>query len=265
MMRLGWIYFVFLISIKISYSSDYQLVDSAKFNNPLVGISCDNQGFVYVHDNTGIVYKYNQKLEHIQQFSPVKNGPITTLDARQGLRIFIFYEPFQEITLLDRFLSLTQSFGLPTQQIGYASQVAYGQDNNLWILDDIEPSLKKFDVPLQRVTFELNLQTIPFHYPFRQAITYQNRLYLVHQTGIIVFDQFGGFLKEINYEHDSKIAFWDNYFYYINEYSVTFQPLYTNIQVKQALQLPTKVNGCVLFEDFLWAFRQKKLYLYKKK
>jgi hypothetical protein len=236
-----------------------QIIDSVEIENEQVTI--DSYHNFYVSNFSGTIFRFDSTLSSVNKtsnlvFSPEKNAAASLLDARNPLRLFVFYREFQEYLQLDRFLTPVKTSNLNTQQLGFVRLAAPTGDNMLWILDDADFSLKKYDQQSEVVIFKTPLDLLlgTTNYDLRFMVEYQNQVFLVDKnSGILVFDNMGNFLRKImiqgaiycNFQHES-ICFTDSYKIFIQNIYTTQQQIIalpTHIQgkVKRVLLLPTKI------------------------
>lgn len=62
---------------------------------PVTG-SIDRQGHLYLASIDGVIEKYDQSGKLLYHFSPQKKATPSLLEAWQGLRVFAYYQAFQE-------------------------------------------------------------------------------------------------------------------------------------------------------------------------
>ena len=105
----------------------------------------------------------------------------------------MYYKDLNTIITLDRFLNIRNSIDLRKQNILQAKAVATSYDNNIWVFDEIEATLKKIDdngkIILQTADFRLLFDD--FSNP-EKIIDSDGMLYLyASKTGWYVFDYYG--------------------------------------------------------------------------
>jgi hypothetical protein len=207
-------------------------------------VSLDNYQNIYVTNSKGLILRYDTLLQKIgTNYSPEKNAAISLLEARNPLRIFAFYRDFQEYALLDRFLTVVnitkfneQATG---QEIGFARLAAPSSDNQLWVLDDSDFSLKKFDTQNEKTIFKTPLDLLlgTSNYDMVFLTEYQNQVFLVDKnSGILIFDNMGNFRRKIAIKNLNHICF-DNYWIcFTDGYQIIKEHLYQ--EETQKITLP---------------------------
>ncbi len=184
----------------------------------------DARGAVRAHDTTGRV---------THNFSPPRVAEVAALDAGQNLRVFCFYRDLQEYQLLDRFLTPLPGYEKPTRiapdEAGFARLAALAQDGQLWLFDDTDFSLKKYNPVTRRVSLHVPLELVlagqdPLFVALRE---YQNLVFLHDGRGsVLVFDNAGNFRNKIAAEATGPVGFFGDELYFTRDGSIHFVHLY---------------------------------------
>lgn len=179
--------------------------DSAKFAleksipcSPAL-FSTDNLGNVYF-TNDNILKKYNPEGNLMQTYSSNLYGAISQIDVTNPLKIILFYEPFQHITILDNTLSPIGKDLLLTES-GYTqvSPVCSSSNAGLWIYNKQNFELLHLDQDHQIISRTGNIaqQTGKDINP-NFLVEKNNKIFLNDPAlGILVFDLFGAYYKTI--------------------------------------------------------------------
>jgi hypothetical protein len=180
----------------------------------------DAYGNLYISDSKGNINKYDSTGKFMLNFSPQKLGTVTLLEAWNTIRIFVFYRDFQEYLVLERFLGPMPNNSLNQDQVGFARMATLGSDYNLWLMDETDFSLKKYDRQFNKVLFKTSLELLlDLHeYDINFMREYQNNLYVNDRnSGILVFDVFGSYKKKIAFKgidfftfHDDELCYLQN-------------------------------------------------------
>ena len=196
-------------------------VASYSFGRQIDKFSMDQNGFILVSFENGDITKLSPKLDSLATFSPVKMGAVSNLEAWQGLKIFSFYEPFQEYLLLDRFLSRGSRYPFTENSLSLVQTATFSGDENIWLIEGNEVRLIKYsskdnvvllEVPLDLI-WQGNEQNIVF------LKEYQNLLFAVDAVlGIFIFDNLGNYLNKIDISGLSYCSFYgDQVIFYSND------------------------------------------------
>lgn len=162
-------------------------------------IAVDNIGNVYTVDNDNI-YKFNNVHEQTARFSFKKYGLIASIDVSNPLKIIVFFKEFGQLLFLDNTLSITHGpVSLYDMQLSDPKLMCRATDNSLWVYDNQDFSLKKYNTQLE---LQLEISNLPnlTGYMFNPSLMLVNDAYtyLVDSvSGIYVFDRYGTFNKRI--------------------------------------------------------------------
>lgn len=159
----------------------------------------DNLSNVYLIHNDQI-RKYNSKLELMKEFSNKNFGSISSADVTNPLRIVLFYRDFGRVIFLDNTLSQNGE-PLAMEKLGFplASLVGSSHDNGFWVYDQPTFEMVRFDQNLSITSRSGNLsQILGIELQPDFILEKDNRLFLNNpQTGVMVFDVFGTYIKTI--------------------------------------------------------------------
>ena len=210
-------------------------------------VTVDRYYNIYIADTKENIQKYDQEGNYLLTFSPSKPGDISLIEAWNSIRIFVFYKDFQEFVLLDRFLVAQPNYKIDQNLIGFARSATISSDNQLWVIDDDDFSLKKYDLDAQKVIInsplELILKAKDYHINFMRE--YQNQVYLNDRNaGILVFDNMGNYKKKLSFTGIDHFSFINDELYYLKDNKIIFFNVYNfserNINLPQGFNI-TKV------------------------
>ncbi len=250
-----------------SFSQTIKVIDSLLVEHQQ--ISVDSYKNLYLSNSKGLILKYDSLLQAIYtNYSPEKNAEITLLDARNPLRIFAFYREFQEYTLLDRFLTTVRTVIIPNAQIGFARLAAPSSDNQLWVFDEGDFTLKKLDIQTENIILKTSLDLLlPLsNYNMVFLTEYQNQVFMVDKSsGILIFDNMGNFRRKIAVLNASFLSF-DNEFVWFTD---GFQIIKEHLYKEQSTKIPfpkfyqQKINKIMCLGDKLLGSLEGKIVLIK--
>ncbi|OEK01798.1 hypothetical protein BFP97_09840 [Roseivirga sp. 4D4] len=213
--------------------------------------SIDRQGYLYFSNNQGAIDKLDKKGNEIYHYSPQKQGTPTLIDAWQGLRTFVYYQNFQEYILLDRFLNASERYQVNSNQISDFSGLAtLANDNNLWILNNQELSLKKIDINDRELLIEnqLNLSLDIDSWDIKFIRSYQNYLFIGDsKEGIFVFDNLGNYSEKITESGIDFFTFTGDEIVFLSSGKLQMIHLYD--KTKREISLPDLPYQFVLMEN----------------
>lgn len=251
-----------------SYSEIPHSVKSIKIPTPTT-VSIDRKGNIYLATFNGDIIRYNSQLANEEIFSPQDPNVTDILEAWQGLRIFTFHRELQEFRLINRNLSLNENYNFPLDMIGFAELATPTFDNNVWVIDQTDFSLKKYNITSKSLenTTPLGLILNPADYELLHAREYQNRLFVsTKNQGILIFDNFGNFIESYNDKGIDYFNFWGDAIYFIKNKELRLIDLYS--QDTKRIDLPKidePIRFVLKFNEKLYFFTQSRLYLYAQK
>jgi hypothetical protein len=207
-------------------------------------LACDRYGNLYVADQEGNINRYDSLGNFSLNFSPPRLAEVSLLDARPTVRIFAFYRELQEYTLLDRFLVPIDQFRLDLPELGFVRVAAPSLDNQLWLYDDVNFAIKKFDKNANRVTFRAPLDLLlrgNADYDINYLAEYQNQLFVNDRnSGILWFDNLGNLQRKLATQTEG-FNFWGDELYFLEGQAIRFVHLYQ--EREHRWPLPTGLAG----------------------
>lgn len=242
-----------------------ELIKTIKINAP-DKVSVDRYSNIFVCDGDGNVNKYDTVGNLKLTYSPQKIGNISLIEAWNSVKIFLFYKDFQEYVILDRFLTPISIYNFDLSSIGFARTATLAADNNLWIIDDSDFSLKKYDIQLQTITIEtpLDLLLDAREYDINFMREYQNMLFINdYNSGILVFDNLGNYKKKLPFSRLESFGFLNEELYYLEDNKIHLFHLY-NFNTR-TIQLPEDkiFINVIVFENQVCLFSEDYFFIYK--
>lgn len=227
-----------------AYAQRIHPLTTVKIPGEIGCISSDPYQFIYLSDESGNIYKIDSLGKQIVMASPPRRGQITVLEAFRNVNIFVFYREYQVYYYYDRFLNPSQSLGFNNQNIGFARIATPSQDQNVWLVDDQDFNLKKYNTSYSAIDINTPLDLIidPEQYDMNFMREYQNLLFINDaNSGVLVFDNMGNYktripvkgLSYISFFGDDLIYMKDGALYMINIYSYS-ERIYSAEEFKNA-------------------------------
>ena len=221
-------------------------------------VSQDSYGNLYISDLKGNINKYDSLGNYLINYSPQKLGTVSLLEAWNTIRIFVFYRDFQEYTILERFLGPMPGNPLNQEQIGFARQATLASDFNLWVIDETDFTLKKYDRQFNKVVNKTSLDLLldVREYDISFLREYQNNLYVNDRnTGVLVFDAFGSYKKKIPFKGIDFFSFHENDLFYLQNDTIRFFDLYLFTEKTMTLPAGMKYKRVLIHDRKLYAIR----------
>ena len=174
---------------------------------------------VDVLDNIYLITEKNQlkKIrangDSLAVFNDVKKyGNPTLLDVSNPLKVLLYYKNFSTVIILDRFLAVRNTINFRNQNIFKVKTLATSYDNNIWIFDEQNISLKKINDEGKVLSETLDLRQLFDTVPSPGQITDKNNfVYLYDENrGFYIFDYYGSFKNNLPFLNWKHIAVYGN-------------------------------------------------------
>lgn len=231
----------------------------------MINADYDRVGNVFWSESTGKVVKMVET-EVFQVYLPEQSAE-GKLDAWNSLNVFVFYPDFQLCRWLNQRMGLERDWLINDETINFASFVAPASDNQLWIWDQEQLMIKKYNTTTKRVTTEARLDI----FSIKLIKEYQNNLYIANEdNNLHILDYWGNVMGKLKLENeDASIHFYQNYLYYLKENQLVWKALYENEttskpEIKQLPEVDNLVD--ILWNgQYLYMFTDNQLHIYQKK
>jgi len=247
-----------------SYAQKLHLTDSVAIDFPTAA-SIDKTGNVFISNARGEVRKYSSLGELLATFTPQQPSAISSIEAWQMLRVFVFYDKSQQYIFLDRLLNASQPQLLKDVIHGFASHATTGEDNSLWLINETSLALEKYDLRTGRQLVSTDLTLfLDKDFQFFRLKTYQNKLYIsMGRQGMLVFDAFGSFIQKLPLDNITHFNFYNDELYYLNENYIHFYNLYTFQERFIAFPAKTEPLYGLVVLDSVMLITERMMYLFR--
>ncbi|MBX9852287.1 MAG: hypothetical protein K2X86_11100 [Cytophagaceae bacterium] len=269
----------FFVSVLSSFyvlkKSEWKLIKSMP-GIAIRKVSIDPYNNIFVADDKGNLFKFDSLGNETHRYSPSRKADITLVEAWRAMNIFIFSRELQEYNILDRFLTTsTPNFKFKDEtedeekNIGFARLATIASDNNLWVFDDENFSIKKYNTRLNEVMIHSPLDLIldAQSYDLTHMREYQNLLFISDRnSGVLVFDNLGNYKNKIDFKNIDNFNFLGDQIYFIADGKLILHNIYTGI-AKQISFPSSKEYRSVLLTDnkgYFFTGTEMEVYSYKK-
>lgn len=191
---------LFLMFAPNIWAQQIKPLTSVQVPGKAVAVSYDPYGFAYIGDEKGNFYKLDSLGKQMVNYSPPRRGAISSIEAYRNVNIFIFYRDFQVFYYIDRFLNASQSLSFNPDKVGYARLATPALDQSIWVVDDADFTLKKYNTTYQSVDIStpMDLLIDPRSYDMNFMKEYQNLLFINDaNSGVLIFDNMGNYKTKI--------------------------------------------------------------------
>lgn len=183
-------------------------------------ISVDNKGNVFYSDKAGNIVKLDSRGNKAGEYSPIFQARLDQLEAFHTLNIFLFSADLQQFVLLDVFLNPLATVPLQHENTGIVRAATLGNNHIVWMVDEADLSLVKYDYRRRRVLQDQPLSLIPGRLDFDriELIERQNMVFLnIADQGVFIFDNQGNFIKRLDIRFSHKLSFFEDAIYFIQD------------------------------------------------
>lgn len=262
------IVFIFFFVIFKSSGQEIEWDLETVIDFPRLGLlSLDNQGFIFISDLEGNLYQYNEKGNQVNNFSPQRQAALSQLEASWTVNIFTFSTDLQEYRILDRFINPVSENRIPTGLISLARVATLGNNNVMWIFDEVDLSLKQFDFRRNRV-----LQHQPLNLIIQKSTLdvidireYQNLLFLnISEEGIYILDNQGNLLRNIPVNYPQKLAFWKENLIFIEDDNMVVMDFKSGEQAKYKIPQEVHPTAVMINQQNIFLYNESKVWIFRK-
>ena len=224
-MRISHYIFILGLILLLPSCGTTQNVDPIKRNTDfdisesIVDVQIDNLQNIYILTKKNKVVKYTDALERQYEYSNNLIGEIKSIDATNPQKILCFVKDFNRILVLDNTLAEINTMDLSVSDYLDVSVIARSNDNQMWLFDPINQVLVKINDQLEsqyesnRLS-DLNLGMI-------EPVMLKERGNIVALSdpniGILIFDNFGQFLKLIPEKGIDNFQIFNDYLFFVQD------------------------------------------------
>ncbi len=207
-------YFLLFCCLNFLFSSAIKAQDDSLFKSiktidfPVYSFSTDNIGGLYLITSDNQLKKYNENGDSVGVFNQITQyGKLDYVNAENPWKTILYYKNFSTIVLLDKYLNLITAINLRKLNIFRVQAVTTSYDNNIWLFDEQDNTLKKIDdngkILSRTVDFRLLFDSAPDP---EKIIDRDGFVYLYDpQKGVYIFDYYGSFKSKLAFLHWSDI------------------------------------------------------------
>lgn len=188
--------------------SGYQLLQQLSY--PVSYFTVNSTGELFVINPGNQLKKYDASGDSVGVFNDVKKfGKLSYVAAGNPFKVLLYYEGFQTIVMLDKYMNNLGSINLGSKNIFNVKAITNSYDNHIWVFDGGEFKIKKLDDNGNVLSSSVDLRQVfdeDILHP-EKIIDNDGLLYLYDpEKGIYIFDYYGSFKNRLPFLH------WKNLF-----------------------------------------------------
>lgn len=176
----------------------------------------DNLKNIYIVTHKNEFLKYDREGYFDSRFSFKKFGKVGYVDVTNPFKIVLYYNDYQCIVVIDAALNPIKTLFLNDMGVANASVLAMSDAGHLWVFDSGVNKFLRYSI--DATGFKLAYTTPPLSMTGlqpTQMLVRDNFVYMnVPAKGIVVFDQFGKYIKTLNILNASSLQIIDNQLFY---------------------------------------------------
>ncbi len=240
------------------------VLEKEKNTTSITCVSIDRNGKFVIGDTKGNITQYDSLGNLVSRFSPAELSTPYSIEAWRTMNLFVFYKELQQFRILDRFLASSSTFELNLEEIGFSRVATISQDNMIWLFDEINFRLKKYNPIASKLINETPLDLIldPKDFNITSIREYQNLLFISDQNqGILLFDNLGNYKKTIPASGITYFNFLEEELYYTKDNTLFFINIYTLKERRITLPIKNSIIFVLVTEKKIITFEKNKFYI----
>lgn len=203
------------------------------------------------------IFKYKPNGEFMFRYSDEQLGQVGALDITFPLRPMVMYPELNYVILLDNTLSNNRGrINLLSRNIGLGLLGCLSVQNHTWFYDGMSFSLTRMNENFVEVAKTGNLsQILRTELQPNYMVEFANRVYLNNpETGILVFDIFGTYIKTIPLIGLDRFQIFENQIAYFKDNTIYTYDVknYTESELK----LPEECSQALIFKNRIAALQK---------
>jgi hypothetical protein len=187
---------------------------TVELSDSIVYAAVDRPGELYIITRGNQLQKFDQDGKLISLYKSERRP--TLFEPGDGARIFAYYRDLQQYWIFNPSLEVTAAH---TFDASYAIEpwlICPSGDNNFWILDGADNSLKKVNTRTSTVPVDVTMNISTAKENFLYMRDYQNFLFILEKDkGILIYNAMGKLVKTIASKNIRYFNFMGSDLYYV--------------------------------------------------
>lgn len=193
-----------MASAKLFAQADTSVHFIKMYPFPVSYFATNSAGELYLLSPDNQLKKFDVNGDSVGVFNDVKKyGRLTYVKAQNPWKTILFYEGFETIVLLDKYLKNLGSIPLREKNIFAAKAVTTSYDNFIWVFDGREFKIKKIDDNGNLLMASADLRQTMTDVPNPAEIIDKDGLLYLYDPdkGVFIFDYYGAFKTMLPYKN----------------------------------------------------------------
>ena len=241
-----------LLSISLSAQSEFRLL--FQVSQPAKRMAADKLRQLYLVTPSNEVIKYSPEGKELYRFNNNTFGDLGHIDATDPFNLLLYYPDFQVVLILDRTLNLLGEYNLWEYGLYQPGPLGMANDNLLWVYDEPAFRLKKLDRQGRITAQSHDLNQLLPRAPSPVALIARNNLVYLHdpETGILVFDNFGQYIRTLPLAGASRFQIDDDDTLWVRR-----DGAWTHYDARAMQALPVPLPDDDAKREQVWFFRDR--------
>lgn len=234
-----------------------------KIDTVAKAVYADNLDNVYLLSARDELLKYDAKGVLRWRYSNNRFGKLYSVDVSDPLRVVLFYADFQQVVVLNNNLNEITSYSFAKNGNLLVSAVASGNNNSLWIFDRTSNVLIKLSSNFTEDIRSANLfQLFDVVVDAKKLAASDQYVFLQRRNnGILQFDRFGGYVRELPIDSLTDFNITSNVIAYVKDHAlVKYHPVSFE-QSKQQLPVDGPIRQVAVGNKLIAVLTEKAVFL----
>ncbi|WAC41643.1 hypothetical protein [Pedobacter sp. SL55] len=264
MKRLAVLLFNCLIVVLFNNSeANAQLKQVAQIDTIAKAVYADNLDNVYLLSEREELLKYDAKGKLKWRYSNNRFGRLHSVDVSDPMRVVLFYADFQQVVVLNNNLNEITSYSFAKNSNLLVSAVASGNNNSLWIFDRTANALIKLSSNFTEEVRSANLfQLFDEVVDVKKMVASDQYVFLQRKNeGVLQFDRFGGYVRELPIDSLSDFNITSNVIAYVKGMEMIKYHPATFESTKQTLPVSLAIRQVAVGNKLIAVLTEKAVFL----
>lgn len=253
---------ILLIGIFLTLQPDYKLIKKIRVEAEF--ISTDSFGHLYIYANNSLK-KYNKKGELLSIYSDQFHGIISSIDVSDPYILLLFYQDLNRIVFLDnKLFPIGNPLYLDELEIFNVSAVCKSKKFAVWIYDRFDNRLVQYGFNPKGIMQELKLDPLNIEHEVIFMVEAGNYLYLNTGKQLLLFDQYGSYIKSFYSEIKKAFQIRNNNIIYFRDNQLFIKSVKESETDTIHIDFIPDIKNALIESDRLYVRKTDSVFIYKK-